>query len=73
MSWSQFLTVIGLIFEFASTWIILRKVFKSPEERLKDRYGIIPRTWRGERREGMWVALFLITGLLLQAIAVFIP
>jgi len=66
---SQTLTIVGLIFEFMSVLLTVRKLFYGKIKRLEK--GTFKQEIRKERIEGTLVLIFLIIGMTLQGIAVF--
>lgn len=72
MSLSQILVVIGLFCELVSALIIVRKVFWSKERRIRSMGKPFSQTVREERKEGIVVLGFLITGVIFQVIAIFV-
>jgi len=67
---SQWLTVIGLVFEFISVAVAIRKLFYGYYKRLErptSRQGI-----KRDRIEGIVVLILLVIGMTLQALAVFV-
>jgi len=67
---SQTLIIVGLIFEFISVFLTVRKLFYGYYKRLEK--GTFGQEIRKERIEGILVLIFLIIGMSLQVIAVFV-
>lgn len=66
---SQTLTIAGLIFEFISVSLTIRKLFYGYHKRLGELTTFAGEIKR-EQKEGTLVLIFLIIGMSLQAIAV---
>jgi hypothetical protein len=67
---SQWLTVIGLVLEFVSVAVTIRKLFYGYYKRLErvtTREGI-----KRDRIEGTVVLILLVIGMTLQALAIFV-
>lgn len=67
---SQILVVVGLLLEFLSVAVAIRKLFWGYYKRLEQ--GTFRQGIEKDRREGMIIVVLLSIGMLLQGIAVFI-
>ena len=70
MTLSQWLTVIGLVFEFISVLITVRKLFYGYYKRLENE--ILGPEINKDRNEGIVVIIFLVIGMVFQGIAVLV-
>ena len=66
---AQILTIVGLTLEFIATSITIRKLFYGYYKRLQK--GTFQEEIKKDRREGLFVLAFLVVGMTLQGIAVF--
>jgi len=69
---SQILVVIGLILEFASVAITVRKLFWGYYERIDASAQSSKQTERSDKIEGTIIVVLLSIGMFLQGLAVFI-
>jgi len=70
-STSQILVIIGLVFEFLSGAVTIRKLFWGYYRRLEEHMTTQQRI-RKDRMEGRIIVTLLSIGMLLQALAVFV-
>mgnify|MGYP001100759613 CR=1 FL=1 len=73
MSTSQFLVVLGLIFEFMSVAVTIRKLFWGYYKRFAKETFLqeIMQETRKEKKEGLAIVILLGVGMFLQGLAVF--
>jgi hypothetical protein len=72
MNVSQFLLCAGLIFEFVSVAISIRKLFWGYYKRIEERTMTSTQRRNSDKKEGLLVLLFLCVGMLLQGLAIFV-
>jgi hypothetical protein len=69
---SQILVVVGLVFEFVSVAVTIRKYFWNYYKRIDEMGKTNKQQRRSDKIEGIVVLCFLCIGMILQGLAVFV-